>query len=110
VTNIIHWEILTTATGFILGGVSYSIANLILERKSKSNASKNRHINGSDRKIPSDSKPASGRSLFIGSVMDNTPENAALGITLAAEGTVNVAFLVAIFVSDLSEGLGISLS
>lgn len=64
-SNINHWEILTTATGFILGGVSYSIANLILERKSKSNVSKNGHINGSDRKIPSDSKPASGRSLSL---------------------------------------------
>jgi ZIP family zinc transporter len=35
--------------------------------------------------------------------MDNIPENAALGITLAAGGTVNVAFLTAIFVSDLPE-------
>jgi zinc transporter, ZIP family len=35
--------------------------------------------------------------------MDNIPENAALGITLAAGGTVNVAFLIAIFVSDLPE-------
>jgi hypothetical protein len=31
--------------------------------------------------------------------MDNIPENAVLGITLAAGGTVNVAFLIAIFVS-----------
>jgi ZIP family zinc transporter len=83
--NVTH-TLTATATGFILGGVSYSIANLILERKSKSKASKNGHINGSDRKIPSDSKPPSGRSLFIGSVMDNVPENAALGITLAAGG------------------------
>ena len=37
--------------------------------------------------------------------MDNTPENAVPGITLAAEGTINVAFLVAIFVSNLPEGL-----
>ena len=37
--------------------------------------------------------------------MDNIPENAVLGITLAAGGTVNVAFLIAIFVSDLPEGV-----
>ena len=37
--------------------------------------------------------------------MDNISENTALGITLAAGGTVNVAFLVAIFVSNLAEGL-----
>jgi zinc transporter, ZIP family len=74
-------------------------------RESQNLKPQNGHINGSDRKIPSDGKPASGRSLFIGSVMDNIPENAALGITLAAGGTINVAFLVAIFVSNLPEGL-----
>jgi hypothetical protein len=31
--------------------------------------------------------------------MDNIPENAALGITLASGGAINMAFLVAIFVS-----------
>ena len=38
--------------------------------------------------------------------MDNIPENAALGITLAAGGALNIAFLVAIFVSNLPEALG----
>jgi len=37
--------------------------------------------------------------------MDNIPENAALGITLASGGMINIAFLVAIFVSNLPEGL-----
>ena len=52
-----------------------------------------------------ENKPVSGRALFIGSVMDNIPENAALGITLATGGAINIAFLVAIFVSNLPEGL-----
>jgi ZIP family zinc transporter len=62
-------------------------------------------MTGSEREIPDTSKASSGQSLFIGSVMDNIPENAALGITLAAGGTLNIAFLVAIFVSNLPEGL-----
>jgi ZIP family zinc transporter len=37
--------------------------------------------------------------------MDGIPENAALGLTLATGGVLNVAFLVAIFVSNLLEGL-----
>lgn len=82
--NVTH-TLTATATGFILGGVSYSIANLILGRKSKSKASKNGHINGSDRKNPSDSKPASGRSLFIGSVMDNIPKMQRLELHLLQE-------------------------
>src|SRR6478672_4884769 len=97
-----------TAIGLILGGVSYSIANSILERKSKSKSSKIGYTNKSDGndKIAIDKKNStSGKSLFIGSIMDNIPENAALGITLAAGGAINIAFLVAIFVSNLPEGL-----
>ena len=95
----------STAIGFILGGLSYIIANAILERKSKVKASTNIHSKTPGRKPTTETKPASGRTLFIGSVMDNIPENAALGITLASGGALNIAFLVAIFVSNLPEGL-----
>jgi len=101
--NVTH-TLPATVVGFILGGVSYAIANAVLERKSKPKTSKSRHL-ASDDKIATDSNSPSGRSLFIGSVMDNIPENAALGITLASGGTINIAFLVAIFVSNLPEGL-----
>lgn len=93
-----------TLVGFILGGISYGIANAILERKSKSKSSKSGEI-AADSKGSTDSSPSSGKSLFIGSVMDNIPENAALGISLASGGIINIAFLVAIFVSNLPEGL-----
>lgn len=92
-----------TLLGLILGGISYAIANAILERKSKSKSSKGGDSLGNSK--VADSSPPSGKSLFIGSVMDNIPENAALGITLASGGIINIAFLVAIFVSNLPEGL-----
>lgn len=90
--------------GFILGGISYGIANAILERKSKRRSSKSGGL-VADSKATADISPPSGKSLFIGSVMDNIPENAALGITLASGGIINIAFLVPIFVSNLPEGL-----
>jgi ZIP family zinc transporter len=99
-------ELTATATGFILGGLSYIIANSLLERKSKANASTRINSKAPGDKPTTKTKPASGKALFIGSVMDNIPENAALGITLAAGGVLNLAFLVAIFVSNLPEGLG----
>lgn len=92
-----------TLFGLILGGISYAIANAILERKSKSKSSKSGDPVADSK--ATDSSPSSGKSLFIGSVMDNIPENAALGITLASGGVINIAFLVAIFVSNLPEGL-----
>ncbi|MGV8106547.1 MAG: ZIP family metal transporter [Nitrososphaerota archaeon] len=101
--NVTH-TLPVTVLGFILGGISYGIANAILERKSKTKSSKCGNA-VADGKITTDSSPPSGKSLFIGSVMDNIPENAALGITLASGGIINIAFLVAIFVSNLPEGL-----
>jgi zinc transporter, ZIP family len=94
-----------TAVGFILGGVSFTIANYILERKSKSRASDAIDVGRSPDENAAAEKPASGQSLFIGSLMDNIPENAALGITLATGGAINIARLVAIFVSNFPEGL-----
>ncbi len=98
-------ELTATSIGFILGGLSYIIANTVLERKSNTKASTNVHPEASGDKPTTERKPASGKGLFIGSIMDNIPENVALGITLAAGGAINIAFLVAIFVSNLPEGL-----
>jgi zinc transporter, ZIP family len=98
-----------TATGFILGGLSFSIANLILERKSKSKEKTTttiKHANSPENSSSIvEANPMSGRSLFVGSLMDNVPENAALGITLAIGGTINIAFLVAILIANLPTGL-----
>jgi zinc transporter, ZIP family len=98
VTHIIP----ATATGFVLGGVTCSIADFILERKSKSRDPAAIRFGG---KYASSGESVSGRSMFIGSIMDCIPENAALGITLAAGGAINIAFLVAIFISNFPEGL-----
>jgi ZIP family zinc transporter len=50
-------------------------------------------------------KDASGLSLLVGSVMDNIPENMALGISLVTGGVVNIVLIVAIFISNFPEGL-----
>ena len=98
--------------GFILGGVSYSMANRILDKKSKSSKQ------GDDSSVASNTsaggisnsavvrkrkrshgdnagggKSASGLSLLVGSVMDNIPENMALGISLVTGGAVNIVLI-----------------
>jgi zinc transporter, ZIP family len=50
-------------------------------------------------------REASGLSLLVGSVMDNIPENMALGISLVTGGTVNIVLIAAIFISNFPEGL-----
>ncbi len=49
---------------------------------------------------------ASGLPLALGALLDGIPEQAVLGIGLAAGSGVSVALLVAIFVSNLPEGVG----
>ena len=49
-----------------------------------------------------------GLPLALGSLLDGIPEQAVLGIGLAAGEGVSVALLIAIFVSNVPEGLGAS--
>ena len=49
---------------------------------------------------------AAGLPLALGSLLDGIPEQAVLGIGLATGEGVSVALLVAIFVSNLPEGVG----
>ena len=46
--------------------------------------------------------------ILVGSVMDNIPENMALGISLALGGSIDVVLLAAIFISNFPEGLSSS--
>ena len=96
--------------GFVLGGVSYSIANYILDRtsKSKSDDSTSTAVRKRKRSHGDNAgggKSASGLSLLVGSVMDNIPENMALGISLVTGGAVNIVLIAAIFISNFPEGL-----
>jgi ZIP family zinc transporter len=47
----------------------------------------------------------SGAAIFVGTLLDAIPESIVLGMGLAMGGSVGVAFLVAVFVSNFPEGL-----
>ncbi|MFI5046193.1 MAG: ZIP family metal transporter [Acidimicrobiia bacterium] len=51
--------------------------------------------------------PGMGNALkvVVGSVLDGVPESAAIGLSIAAGGTVSAALVVAVFVSNVPEGL-----
>jgi ZIP family zinc transporter len=104
--------------GFILGGISYSVANRILDKKSgecggssasnTSDTRSNSPIRNRKRSHGDNAgggRSASGLSLLVGSVMDNIPENMALGISLVTGGAVNIVLIAAIFISNFPEGL-----
>ena len=100
--NLVN-DLVPVVSGFTLGGLSYSIANYILNRKSGIKNRKRSHGENAGG-----GKDASGIALMIGSLMDNIPENMALGISLVAGGSVNIVLIAAIFISNFPEGLASS--
>ena len=95
-------SVIPVILGFIFGGLSYTIANYILNKKSKGQTRRRKRSHG---EIAGGGKEASGLSLLIGSVMDNIPENMALGISIVTGGSVNIVLIAAIFISNFPEGL-----
>ncbi|WP_375424609.1 ZIP family metal transporter [uncultured Friedmanniella sp.] len=79
----------SVAIGLALGAVTFFLADRAVER-----------IGGRA------GGGAAGLPLALGSLLDGIPEQAVLGIGLATGKGVSVALLVAIFVSNLPEGVG----
>jgi ZIP family zinc transporter len=80
---------------FALGAITYYTADRIVDSE------------GGDNRQRVDSEPATDApwAMFIGALLDGLPESFVLGITLAFGGTINVAFLAAVFVSNIPQGV-----
>jgi ZIP family zinc transporter len=63
------------------------------------------HRGGADRKDIAGEQSGSGSAIYIGTLLDNVPESIILGMSLALGGAINTAFLVAVFISNLPEGV-----
>jgi zinc transporter, ZIP family len=91
--------------GFISGGLVYTLANYYLDRRtSQGNIRHRKKSHGTD----AGGGKAPGLAILVGSVMDNIPENMALGISLAIGESVDLVLMVAIFISNFPEGLSSS--
>lgn len=53
----------------------------------------------------SDGEGGSGLTITLGALLDGIPESAVLGLTILQTGEVGVAMLVAVFISNLPEGI-----
>jgi ZIP family zinc transporter len=65
------------------------------------------HRGGADRMDIAGEQVGSGSAIFIGTLLDNIPESIILGMSLALGGSINIAFLAAVFVSNLPEGVAV---
>ncbi|MDG5786762.1 ZIP family metal transporter [Evansella sp. AB-P1] len=57
------------------------------------------------KKSSSTNESKSGKGIFIGTVMDTLPESAMIGMSLIGGGSVSLALVVSIFISNIPEGL-----
>ena len=67
------------------------------------------HHGGHRRKSPNGPQPGAGAAaLVLGALLDGIPESAAIGVSLIGGGTVGVAVVAAVFLSNIPESLSAS--
>jgi ZIP family zinc transporter len=91
------------AAGFLTGALLYSGANYALSHRGA------RHRKRSGGQQPSETDhPGSGTAIAIGALIDGIPESVAIGLTLVQGGSVSLAAVIAIFLSNIPESLSSS--
>ena len=89
-----------TASGFLAGAVVYVAANVLLSKRGARHRKRSHEVQGSEEETP-----GSGAAIAIGALLDGIPESIVLGLTLLSGQGVGIAVFVAIFLSNLPEGL-----
>jgi len=86
------------AIGLALGGLAYYTGSVVIARRG-----------GGNRMRPEGRSDADASSaLLLGAVLDGIPESAVIGISLLEGGSVGVAVLAAVFLSNMPEAISSS--
>lgn len=85
---------------FLLGMLVYIGGDLLADRAGGSSRKKvaRPHHDGEEGEV-------SATAIFLGTLLDGIPESYILGITFAVGGSVSVAFLAAVFTSNIPEAI-----
>jgi zinc transporter, ZIP family len=86
-----------TAIGFVVGAVVYTLVNIWLAHRGA------KHRKRSGNQQPSDAD--SGTAIALGALLDGVPESIVIGVSLLAGGLVSMTAVIAIFLSNIPEGL-----
>jgi len=92
-----------TGVGFLAGAAIFSGINALLARR----GAKHRKRSGAQQPAEGD-QPGSGMAIAVGALLDGIPESIVIGTTMLAGRGVSLVAVVAIFLSNLPEGLSSS--
>lgn len=84
-----------SAFAFLTGALVFFTGDWLVDRRG---GAKRKNLAGAENS-------GSGAAIFIGALLDAIPESLILGMGFALGGEINLAFLVAVFISNLPEGL-----
>jgi ZIP family zinc transporter len=89
-----------TAAGAAIGAALYTVCNVLLARRGA------RHRKRSGTQQPSEQEQSgSGAAMAVGALLDGIPESIVIGTSLLGGGAVSVVTVVAVFISNVPEGL-----
>ncbi|MEU1689424.1 ZIP family zinc transporter [Micromonospora sp. NPDC005707] len=88
------------AIGSTCGALAYTGANILLARRGA------RHRKRSGDEQPTEQEqPGSGSAIAVGALLDGVPESVVIGASLLAGGPVSLVTVLAVFLSNVPEGL-----
>ena len=91
----------STAIGFLAGGIVYTAANVLVSRQ----GARHRKRSGSNPAQSQSGSGAAGVAIAVGALLDGIPESVVIGASLLEGGAVSVVTVIAVFLSNVPEGL-----
>jgi ZIP family zinc transporter len=88
----------STAFGFLAGAAVYTMANIAISRR----GGHHRKRSGEQQQT---AEEGGGLAIAVGALLDGVPESIVIGVSLLQGGGVSLVAVIAVFLSNIPEGL-----